>query len=177
MSTDRPWNNDPLSRLFGDELHRALSDHVSSTVDVKLHVYVTNLLVRFAHTDRIFSIRDTSGRRLKSIAEMIDEGDVLLKAPNFEREREVHKHLGDYILFWSGINPQFLGHAKLRSPEGIPVPISAQGRDSYYRVSTFDYSPYEDEAKLYRQLSSQFDELAFCLTVVRDRLGILQYRA
>ena len=48
-------------------------------------------------------IGSSRGRRVWQVAERLVEGDVLLNATSFEREREVHKHIGDFTLFWTGL--------------------------------------------------------------------------
>ena len=44
--------------------------------------------------------------------EMLYESDVLLDASSFEREQEVHRHIGDFTLYMSGIFPQYLQRIK-----------------------------------------------------------------
>jgi hypothetical protein len=64
------------------------------------------------HVDRLYKIRDTQGRRVEEVAEMLAEGDLLHRAQGVEREREVHRHIGNYTLFMTGIFPEFLRRLK-----------------------------------------------------------------
>ena len=104
--------------------------------------------------------------------EMVAEGDIRLNADSFEREREVHKHIGDFILFWSGIYPEFLRHLKLHFGCDLICDYTRQGRESYYVVSTFDHAPYDREANTFRKLSSRFEEYTFCLRQVRETIPL-----
>lgn len=138
--------------------------------DDGLQTYLSQLLLGFLHTDRIFSIRDADGRRVSSVADMVAEGDVLLNADSFERERQVHKHIGDFLLFWSGLYPEFLRRLKIEAFRDVGFDYARQGRESYYVASTFDYQPYTEEAKLLRRLSEGFVDYQHCLSLVRERL-------
>ena len=132
--------------------------------------YLAGLLVAFSRTDGVFAIRDAEGRRLTSVYEMLAEGDVRLNADSFDREREVHKHIGDYILFWSGINPDFLRRLRLDDGRDLVCDYTVQGRASYHVVSTFEHPPYSSEAPTFRKLSDGFDGFTAALSEVRRHL-------
>jgi hypothetical protein len=101
---------------------------------------------------------------------MLAEGDVRLNADSFEREREVHKHIGDYILFWSGLNPHYLQRLKLDDGRELVCDYTRQGKQSYFVVSTFDYRPFDSEAPTFRKLSDGFEGLSAALRrVSRER--------
>jgi hypothetical protein len=132
--------------------------------------YVTGLLFQFLRTDRVFAIQDHFGRRLTSVYEMLGEADVLINADSFDRERQVHKHIGDYILFWTGVNPDFLRRLKLDDGRDLVCDYTRQGKESYHVVSTFDYKPYDSEAPTFRRLSEEFEGFVGALSHLRDRL-------
>lgn len=160
----------PLNRLFAELVHDAMGTAVSGAPQADVELYLTNLLVNFIHTDEIFRLRDRSGRRLASVSDMILEGDVLLEADSFEREREVHKHIGDFILFWSGVYPGFLQQLRFRIGNDWIVDYLQQGKTSYHVVSTFDHQPYSDEAATFRKLSQDFEAYSNCLRMLRDHV-------
>ena len=66
--------------------------------------YVANMLVRFVRCDAVYRIRDLAGRRLEEIARMMMEAEERIG----EARREVHRHVGDFTLFWSGLYPEAL---------------------------------------------------------------------
>jgi hypothetical protein len=131
---------------------------------------LTSLLLNFVHTDDLFSLTSDSGERLTSVYEMLAQGDVRLGADSFEQERAVHKHVGDFILFWMGINPDFLASVGLRKRIPVSTSYSDQAKRSYYVVSTFDYGEYRYEAGTFRRLSDDFDVWAGALGEVRRQL-------
>ena len=160
----------PLYQLFHELVHDAFLAQSCGRTGHDVEDYVTGLLFQFARTDHVFAIQDTEGRRLTSVYEMLAEGDVRLNADSFEREREVHKHIGDYILFWTGVNPDYLRRLKLDDGRDLVCDYALQGKQSYHVVSTFDYRPYDQEAETFRKLSDGFDDLTAALWRVRSRL-------
>ena len=132
-----------------------------------LERYLESLLVKFSHADGIYAIRDAEGRPVTSIAGMLVEGDIRLNASSFAREREVHKHVGDLLLFWSGMFPEQL--AKLPAPDRV-IDCEKQARYSYYVASTFDHEPYAEEAPVLGKLSAEFERCRYGLRLVRQAL-------
>jgi hypothetical protein len=98
---------------------------------------------------------------------MLVEADVRLNADSFDREREVHKHIGDFLLFWSGLYPEFLRKLKAPGSKDLFVDFDEQGKYSYHVVSTFDHDPYSAEAPIFRKLSAEFEQYKYGLSLVR----------
>lgn len=156
----------PIHRVFREALRDALSERLG-VHDEAVERYLEDLLVEFLHFDGIYKIRDAAGRRVTSVSALVEEGDVRLKANSFAREREVHKHLGDFLLFWGGMFPEQLN--SLPGPDRI-IDCEKQGKYSYYVVSTFDHEPYGDEAPVFRRMSDEFGLLREGLLIVRKTL-------
>lgn len=142
--------------------------------DGALIEYLATMLSEFAHRDRLYRLRDAGGRPLEQVAEMLMEGDLLLNAHNFDREREVHKHVGDFTLFVTGIWPEW--HERIRHeprPDAL-LDYRAAGKQSYLIAASFDHGRYRDEAPVLRRLSAEFELCEYGLHLVRgelDRLG------
>lgn len=164
------WNE--LQSIFAEHLDEVITRHVSAKGCEDVQVYLADLLLKFQHTDQIFAVKNSAGDRLISVTEMLPEGDVRLNAESFDRERQVHRHIGDFILFWAGVYPEFLRHIKLDLGKDIVCDYPRQARESYGFVSTFTLPPYDDEAPTFRKLSDGFDDFAFCLQVVGQRLRL-----
>ena len=165
----KPVSRDhPLYKHFAGLVADSLADRGLPT-DPKVDHYLTQLLVRFIHSDEVFALRK-QGRPVESVIEMAAEGDVRLNADSFERERQVHRHIGDYILFWSGLYPDFLRRLKLGSGLDLVCDYTVQGRESYHIVSTFDYPPFGEEAPTFRVLSEGFPEYSLALADVAESL-------
>lgn len=167
----KPVSNDhPLSHLFAELVQKSVADRRLSGCK-EIETYLTDLLVRFVHTDGVFAIR-REGQPLNSVIEMVAEGDVRLNADSFERERQVHRHIGDYILFWSGVYPEFLRRLRVSGSPDLACDYTQQGSHSYYVVSTFDYPPFGEEAPTFRRLSEEFEGCTAALSDVAASLPI-----
>lgn len=159
-------STDKLNDFFAAALHEKLHDRLGVFGATDVENYLAKLLGRFLHFDRIYALRDAHGQRLVSLASMLAEGDIRQNASSFEREREVHRHIGDFLLFWTGMFPEYLH--KTREPL---VEVEKQGSFSYYVVSTFDHQPYEDAAT-FKKLSEGFDTFREGLELVRRDMNL-----
>lgn len=157
----------PLHGLFADLVGEALTDRRLPTDDLA-HAYLVDLLIRFSHSDELFAIR-RGGKAVESVIEMTAEADVRLNADSFEREREVHRHIGDTILFWGSIYPDYLRRFKLGGLE-LVCDYSQRGQESYYIVSTFNYPPFGEEAPTFLRLSEGFEDYSGALSSVAESL-------
>ena len=105
-----PKPDHPLRRLFA-----GLTEHTFFTTlgmaDPPLIDYLSALLSRFLHVDAIYRLRNAQGRRLEEVADMMIEAEAL--PPEGRTRREVHRHIGDFTLFWTGVYPEAL--SRLRS--------------------------------------------------------------
>ena len=101
----------PLTRLFASLTEENFAGHLGWP-DGEVIGYLTDVLTDFVHVDRLFKIRNAQGRRVEEVAEMLAEGDLLHRAESIDREREVHRHIGDYTLFMTGIFPEYLRRLK-----------------------------------------------------------------
>lgn len=158
---------DAIKMWFREAVHASLYDKLGLK-DEQVEAYLGDLLSEFVHFDGIYKLRDEAGRPIKAVVDMVAEGDIRLKATSFDREREVHKHVGDFLLFWSGMFPEQL--QTLPAPDRV-IDCEKQGAYSYYVVSTFEYGRYADEAPVFRRLSEEFEACRLGLSLVRQQLG------
>jgi hypothetical protein len=129
--------------------------------DPRLVGYLAGLLAAFVRSDAIWKLRDGQGRRLKQVTAMVAEAEA---APDTDRRREFHRHVGDFTLFWTGVYPEALPRIQgADSPDHL-IQFQQQGKRSYYLASTLDGG---DEAPVLRRLSHEFELLAFGLSRVR----------
>lgn len=159
----------PLRAYFSTELHDTLTHQVGIRDDRSVEDYLVTMLLNFLHDEGIYAIRDAAGGRVESVTEMVVEGDVRLNASSFDREREVHRHIGDFLLFWSGIFPEYLKVVKSPVSRDALVDVVGQAKTSYHIVSTFDHDPYSDEAPVFRKLSERFEAYQYGLALMRER--------
>lgn len=97
----------PLRLYFLEALHEALAAEVGLNPPAEVEGYLSSMLLKFLNFDGIFAIRNAQGMPVHSVVEMLAEGDIRQNADSFERERQVHQHIGDFLLFWSGFFQSF----------------------------------------------------------------------
>ena len=153
-----------------EQLRRLFSAVTEQTFQVELGVadpaltdYLAELLVRFVRMESLFRVRDTLGCRLEEVAEMMLEAEHREGRP----QREIHRHIGDFTLFWSGVYPEALARLQAAERKDHLLNYTEQGKRSYYIASTFDGEPYHDEAPVLRRLSFDFELCSFGLNRVR----------
>ncbi len=154
----------------GDSLRRLFAATTEHTFEVDLGVadpplieYLVDLLIRFIRMDAIFKMRNTVGRRLEDVAEMMIEADQRQANPR----REIYRHIGDFTLFWTGVYPEALSSMQAPDRRDHLVDYFQQGKRSYYLASTFDQKPYDQEAPILRRLSEEFELCTYGLNRVR----------
>jgi hypothetical protein len=159
-----PESGHPLRRLFAGLTEQTFLETLG-VADPSLNDYLSVLLSRFVHFDSIYRLRDLQGKRLDEVTAMVLEAEQL--PPEGRTCREVHRHIGDFTLFWTGVYPEAL--RKLRSVMSRDhfIDFCQQGKRSYYIASTYDDEPYRDEAPVLRRLSEEFELCAYGLTQVR----------
>ena len=94
--------------------------------------------------------------------------------PGGRTSREVHRHIGDYTLFWTGLYPEALKRLRSVLRKDHFIDYCEQGKRSYYIASTFEDDRFRDEAAVLRRLSEEFELVAYGLNQVRrewDRTG------
>jgi aminopeptidase N len=79
----------------------------------------------------------------------------------------MHRHIGDFTLFWTGVYPEAVNRARSKLCKDHFIDYCEQGKRSYYIASTFENEPYKEEATVLRRLSERFELCAYGLTQVR----------
>jgi hypothetical protein len=156
-------DSESLRRIFA-----AATEHTFEVdlgvADPPLIEYLVDLLIRFVRMDAIFKVRNTLGRRLEDVAEMMLEAEQRQANPR----REIYRHIGDFTLFWTGVYPEALSQMKAPDRRDHLVDYFQQGKRSYYLASTFDQKPYDQEAPILRRLSDEFELCTYGLNRVRS---------
>lgn len=168
----------PLRKLFRKALDFGFRENPADKPGVGTYIE-EQILCEFIHIDNLYKIKDTAGKPLEDVADLLAEGDVRLNASGFSKEFEVHKHIGDYTLFMLGMFPMALSR---RSDKEfilgrIIVPGSTlyehyllQGRRSYGLASEFS------EPELFLELSTNFLLYRNVLELVRIYLETAKNR-
>jgi hypothetical protein len=166
--------NHPLRALFGELVQTRLLG-TAQLNDIPAAKYVAGVLVDFCHTDNLYKIRNSSGKTLEDVGEMLIASNPMLEGRSFIYEREVRKHVGDYTLFLAGMFPEYVAriHRQKRRLESFVDYLKA-GKESYSVVAAFDQFEFKDEAPLFRRLSERFELCVFGLNLVKQDLDRLQ---
>ncbi|HEV8663799.1 MAG TPA: hypothetical protein VGT06_11785 [Candidatus Methylomirabilis sp.] len=166
----------PLRRLLTGLTERTFFEGLAWP-DPEVTGYLAELLTDFAHVDNVYRIRNAAGQRVEEVAELLAEGDLLHRASTVEREREVHKHIGDYTLFMTGLFPEFLARQAKAGPaisRDAFLDHVRTGKHSYWVVSEFILGSHGAAAPLFRKLSENFELCVYGLGHVRAELDRLR---
>ncbi|HWB00064.1 MAG TPA: hypothetical protein VG713_16335 [Pirellulales bacterium] len=159
---DASRSQTPLHRFF-----TGLAEYTFQTklgiADPPLVEYIAELLTRFVHSDGVYKIRNPSGRRLHELAEMLIEAEARRGDP----QREVHRHIGDYALFWTGVFPESLKNQKQRAQMDFFIDYCQQGKRSYYIASTLRNEDNAEQSAVLERLSHEFELCAYGLGELR----------
>lgn len=166
----------PLQELFTELIHHHFDRDIGLR-DAEVQDYIVNVLGEFCESEQLYKVRDASGRQIEDVGEMLLETDpVYGPAPSFDRERQVRKHIGDYVLFLSGMFPESINHYRLRRQrlENF-VDFMKAGKESYFIVSKFDQFEYARLAPMFAKLAREFESCVYGLNLVKGDLQDMQH--
>lgn len=171
-SNHQPNLQGTFEQALFDALHRQIGLPQRTDVDG----YLVSMMTGFMREESLFALRDPLGKPLTRVCDMLEYGDVRLRATSFEQERTVHRHIGNLLLFCSGFFPEFLPKlgvepaGRIQSSESW-LDATRRGSESYRLASQFDYDPYGIEAKVLKTLSEQFADYQYGFSLMRASMG------
>lgn len=131
--------------------------------DPPLVDYIAVLLTRFIHRDAIYKVRNPAGRPLEEVAEMLVEAEARIG----DARREVHRHIGDFALFWTGLFPEALRRLQKQPRLDYFVDYCEQGKRAYRIASSIPTEQGADENEVLERLSHDFELCAYGLGELR----------
>jgi hypothetical protein len=132
--------------------------------DPPLVDYLSDLMLRFARLDSVHRVRTLSGRPAVEVADMLAEAEQRVGLAR----RDVHRHIGDVTLFWTGVYPESIPKLRAVERKDFFVDYCNQGKRAYYIASTIDTDRREDAPNdVLERLSVQFEMCAYGLGEVR----------
>ncbi|MDZ4851438.1 MAG: hypothetical protein SGI77_19280 [Pirellulaceae bacterium] len=132
--------------------------------DTELVTYISDLLIRFTKMESMHRIRHLNGRPATEVVGMMAEAEQRIGIA----KREVHRHIGDFALFWTGLYPESL--RELQGPDRRDQFVSYchQGKRAYEIASAIEPdSEVLAPSALLKRLSEQFEMCAYGLREVR----------
>ncbi|HLQ44108.1 MAG TPA: hypothetical protein VK137_05230 [Planctomycetaceae bacterium] len=160
-----------------DVLRRLFSGVTEQTFEVELGIaepplieYMVNMLLRFLRQEAIYRVRDTTGHRLTQVADMVEEAEHRQARPR----REIHRHIGDFTLFFSGVFPEHLPRLQAPDRKDYLLDYCRQGKRSYLIAASYaEDDEAREEAPVLRLLSEEFELCSEGLHRVRRELDLL----
>ena len=163
--------------MFADLIQRNFEETVHLE-DRDVLDYVADVLLRFTRAEDLYQIRDTRGRVLEDVGEMLIASNPLLDAPSFDAEREARRHIGDFTLFFAGLFPESISQWRLRRARlDALLDYIQTGKESYYIVSEFKEFEYKATAPLFRKMSEEFERCVFGLNLVKRDFERMQQQS
>jgi len=132
-------------------------------VDPPLVDYVAQMLVRFVRSDAVYGVRSVRGARLMQVAEMLEEAHERIGPA----KRRVHRHIGDFTLFWTGVYPEMADRLKKLGGKDALLDYRDQGRRAYFVASRLPGADNAPDADVLERLAEQFELIEYGLSEVR----------
>ena len=152
-----------LSRFFSGLCEYVFEGRLG-LADPPLVDYLSGLMLRFARLDSVHRVRNLTGRPVVEVADMLTEAEGRIGLAR----RDVHRHIGDVTLFWTGVYPESLPALRAVEKKDFFVDYCAQGKRAYYIASTIKTDRDEDTSNaVLERLSNQFEMCAYGLGEVR----------
>src|SRR5688572_4766602 len=130
--------------------------------DTPLVDYISELLVRFVRSDELYPVRSVRGQRLVQVADMLAEAQMR-EGP---ARRQVHRHIGDFTLFWTGVYPEVVESMRRGSKDAL-IDYQQQGKRAYWIASTIPVEREAEPSDVLKQLSEQYELCVYGLGEVR----------
>lgn len=133
-------------------------------VDVSLVDYVSDLLLRFVRMDAMHRVRNLSGHPMTEVTDMLIEANSRIGSAR----REVHRHIGDFTLFWAGVYPEALRERASCAKKDHFIDYCAQGKRAYFIASRIESNEAADApSDVLERLSDSFEMCTYGLREVR----------
>jgi len=153
---------EPLKHLFAGLTEYTFEVDLG-VADPPLIDYLSDLLVRFVRIDTIFGIRNAQGQRLQQVSDMLVEAGCRTDRP----QRDLHRHIGDFTLFYVGVFPEAIEQIKKRELKDSLLNYCEQGKRAYHLASELTDGDHREEACLLQRLSDEFELCSVGLAKVR----------
>jgi len=155
--------NATLRRFFA-----GLSEYVFETelgvADPPLIDYVSQLLYRFLRADGALKVKGTAGGPWVDLSALMLEAQLRVG----EAQREVHRQLGDFALFWAGLFPESLRRTAGTQTTDRFADYCQQGKRAYLIASQLTVADdAEAPGPVLERLSHEFEMCAYGLREVR----------
>jgi len=154
----------PLHRYFAGIAEYVFQSQLG-VVDPNLVDYISRLLIRFVRTENVHKIRTVKGKPMTEVADMMIEANHRIGTAR----RAIHRHIGDFTLFWAGVYPEALREMQSPTKKDYFIDYCSQGKRAYFIASTIEAEKEnEAPAPVLERLSQQFEMCAYGLREIRS---------
>ncbi len=162
------WNYEhhPLKAMFSGLVEHAFCVEVG-VCEPKVTDYLVSMLLEFIHVDRLYKMLGAEGKRPQSIAALLELLDDQRRCADTAEERDVHRYIGDFTLFWTGIFPEGLRRHRTGLNPDRMIDYVGQGKESYAIASRLFEEDSEPPRSVFRRLSTDFELCVHGLGLVR----------
>jgi len=160
----------PLKHLFAGLVEHAFQAELG-ICDPAVADYVSDLLIEFVRMDEMCIARDAAGRPVAEVAEIINRLAVDSDMSPVMRDRFVHRRVGDYTLFWTGVFPEGVRRGAGPSWRDTVADYVVLGKRAYAIASELTPADELPPPRLLRRLSDEFECCVHGLGLVRQELG------
>jgi hypothetical protein len=159
----------PLKQLFAGLVEHAFHTEIG-ICDPAVADYISELLIDFVRMDEMSIARDAAGRPVAEVADLIGRCEIAGTLSPLARDRYVHRRLGDYTLFWTGVYPEGVKRVVGPSWRDTVADYVNFGKRSYAIAS--ELTPVDElpPPRLLRRLSEDFESCVHGLGLVRQEL-------
>ncbi|QDS94802.1 hypothetical protein FF011L_35840 [Roseimaritima multifibrata] len=162
MSNSPAKQPSPLGRFFAG-LNEYVFHGRLGVADVQLVDYLNDLLLRFVRVDSMIRVRRNTGQPVTEVVQMMFEAERRVGLA----KRDVHRHIGDFTLFWSGMFPESLNQRSPIKTGDAFLDYYQQGKRAYAIAADIEADETRPASDLLHRLSEQFELCAYGLREVR----------
>jgi hypothetical protein len=164
--TENIRDEHPIRRWFSGLVESSFQTKLGFC-DPSLLDYLAGLLTEYLHVEHINMLGDGSGRRVEDLSGVLHEIEVERTPQQEARLREIHRHIGDYTLFWTGVYPENLKRMQRRHDRDELLPFFETGKRSYSIASRLSDERTAPPKRILELLSSEFESCVYGLGLVR----------
>ena len=158
-----PSRGEALCRFFSGITEHTFFVHLG-VADPPLVDYLSAMLAAFVRTDAIYGIRTPTGERLSQVADMLAEA----QARQGPARRRVHRHIGDFTLFWTGLYPEIAERLRKGRKDSL-IDYQDQGKKNYLLASRLPADQSSAPNEVLERLSERFELCVYGLGEVRKQ--------
>ena len=160
---DIPEQRQSTIERFFNGLSECIFQSKLGVVDGQLIDYVSDMMLRFVRVESLHRVRRPNGQPVTEVFQMLVEAERRVGLAR----REVHRHIGDFTLFWSGMYPETLRKVKPDVSRDGFIDYCRQGKRAYAIAAEIEAGEDRPPCELLYRLSEQFELCAYGLREIR----------